>query len=390
MGYSKFVGFRKAMNESIEKRRILFLFAHLHKGGMQRAVSNISTALPVNFEQHVGFFGTEHPPFEYNAELHNFHVPGSLKLGPFKKIKNLYLRLSKLRKFVKANRIAVVVSFGEAANLLNVLSFNSAYSILSIRSSIGGYGKTDIYSRVYRVVIRWLYPLADAIVAVSYDLKMQIEKIMLSRIPVCHIPNLYHLNRIKELSVANLPMENIFLNETNFLLNVGSLIREKGQDILIKAFAKVSDRYPELLLVLIGRGPERERFIAESERMGVRDRVVVIDFDSNPYRYMKAATIFILPSLTEGFPNVLVEAMACGCPTIAFDCQTGPREILGESQYGELVEDIRVVELAKRIDKLLSSPKRLVHLKEQSLIRAAHYDANVVIDRWTHILEGHD
>ena len=389
MGYSKFVGFRKAMNESIKKRRILFLFAHLHKGGMQRAVSNISTALPPNFEQHVGFFGTEDPPFEYNAVLHNFHVPGSIKFGPFRKIKNLYSRLSKLRKFVKENRIAVVISFGEAANLLNVLSFNSAYTILSIRSSIGGYGDIDIYSRVYRGVIRWLYPFADAIVAVSYDLKMQIEKILINIRPVYQIPNLYHLDLIKKLSMVNLPMENSFLNESNFLLNVGSLISEKGQDILIKAFAKVSDRFPELLLVLIGSGPERERFISESERMGVRDRVVMIDFDSNPYRYMKTATIFVLPSLTEGFPNVLVEAMACGCPTIAFDCQTGPREILGNSQYGELVEDIREVELAERIDKLLSSPDRLAHLKEQSLIRAAHYDANVVIDRWTHILEGH-
>jgi glycosyltransferase involved in cell wall biosynthesis len=141
-------------------------------------------------------------------------------------------------------------------------------------------------------------------------------------------------------------------------------------------------------LVLIGRGPEKDKYVAEARHLGVSDRVVIIDFDSNPFRYMRLATVFVLPSLTEGFPNVLVEAMACRCPVVAFDCPTGPREILGHSEYGELVEIMTVDALADRLNALLSSAERLAYLKEQAIKRAAHYDANCVVEQWVTILSG--
>lgn len=389
MGRVEFAGVYETMTQVKKKRRILFLFAHLHKGGMQRAVSNISLALPDDFEQYVGFFGTENPPFEYHAILHDFNVPGSLELGLFAKIRNLFLRLYKLRRFVREQQIDVVVSFGETANLLNVLSFNLAYRVLSIRSAIGGYGDVNLYNRVYRGLIRWVYPFSDAIVAVSVDLKKQIEKITGERVPVHQIPNLYQLDRIRTFSAEPLPAELSYLTKSHFILNVGSLVSQKGQDLLIRAFANISGSFPDLQLVMIGRGQEKDKYVAEARHLGVSDRVVIIDFDSNPYKYMRRATVFVLPSLTEGFPNVLVEAMACGCPVVAFDCPTGPREILGASEYGELVETMSVEALAERINELLSSAERLAYLKEQAASRAAHYDANCVVEQWVNILAGH-
>ena len=388
MGCVEFARVFETMNQVNQKHRVLFLFAHLHKGGMQRAVSNISLALPDIFEQHVGFFGTENPPFEYHAILHNFNIPGSLELGLFAKIKNLFLRLYRLRRFIREQRIDVVISFGEAANLLNMLSFNSAYRILSIRSAIGGYGDVNLYNRIYRWLIRFVYPFADAIVAVSVDLKKQIEKITSGAVPVYQVPNLYRLDNIRSLSVVPLPAELNYLTKSPFLLNVGSLVSQKGQDLLIRAFANISNSFPDLHLVLIGRGPEKDKYVAEARHLGVSDRVVIIDFDSNPFRYMRLATVFVLPSLTEGFPNVLVEAMACRCPVVAFDCPTGPREILGHSEYGELVEIMTVDALADRLNALLSSAERLAYLKEQAIKRAAHYDANYVVEQWVTILSG--
>jgi glycosyltransferase involved in cell wall biosynthesis len=375
-----------AVSMAVPERRVLFLFAHLHKGGMQRAVSNISQALPDTIQQYVGFFGTEHPPFTYHATLHDFMLPGSLNLGFLAKLNNFFQRLQKLRHYVQEQQIDVVVSFGEAANLLNILSCNTAYRVLCIRSAIGGYGNLNFYGRLYRSLIRWLYPYADAIVAVSQELQQQISTLIRRKVSVHRIPNLYHTQHIKALSLEPLPPEWSHLLHARFILNVGSLNKLKGQDLLIKAYALLCNSFPDLKLLLIGRGPDKALFQADAEQSGISDRVIFIDFDSNPYRYMRAATIFVLPSLTEGFPNVLVEAMACGSPVVAYDCPTGPREILGASEYGELVELMSVEALAESLRNLLSSPDRLCFLREQSQKRAKAYDAQHVVGQWVNLL----
>jgi len=374
------------MTKEKKKTRVLFLFAHLHKGGMQRAVSNISMALPDIFEQHVGFFGTENPPFQYQAILHDFNVPGSLKIGLFGKILNFFNRTLKLKKFIKNQAIDVVVSFGNAANVLNAFSFNSAYRVFSVRGAIYDDGNNILIAWIYQRLIRFSFGFSDVVVAVSLDLKAVVETLTDARVLVCHIPNLFHLTEIRAQAAEPLPEHYSYLSSAPFILNVGSLVGIKGQDLLISAFAAIQKSYPDLLLVLMGRGVERNEYIRQAQILGIGASVKIIDFDSNPYRYMSRATVFVLPSRSEGFPNVLVEAMACSCPVMAFDCPTGPREILGDSEYGELVENMTAEELAKRINDLLSSDERRAFLKKQSAKRAAVYDASHVIEQWINVL----
>lgn len=120
------------------------------------------------------------------------------------------------------------------------------------------------------------------------------------------------------------------------VISAGRLAPEKGFPDLIKAIRIVNESRPVRLLIL-GEGPmaaELEQLIDDE---GVRDAVKLIGFRANPHQYFRHAAVFVLSSYVEGLPNVLVEAMECGCTPVSTDCPTGPREVLRGGEYGQLV-----------------------------------------------------
>src|SRR5699024_364664 len=121
------------------------------------------------------------------------------------------------------------------------------------------------------------------------------------------------------------------------ILAIGRLTYQKGFDILIEAFRKISKKY-SMKLIILGEGEQRQELELLINKYALGDRISLQGFVDNPYRYMKRAAIFVLPSRWEGFPNVLVEAMACGVPVVATTCPGGSIEILENGKWGELVE----------------------------------------------------
>jgi len=371
------------MNKVNPRKRILFLFAHLHKGGMQRAVSNISMALPSEFIQYVAFFGTESPGFKYNATLVDFNIPGSKTAGIVSKIFNFIKRLIVISRYVRHNNIDTVVSFGESANVYNLMSASGAKKIIASRvtlnESLAGGG---IYTVLYKFLIRILYPLADRVIAVSEALGQQMREIVGDKDKVTVIPNLYHTEEIVKLSQENLPENLAYLEKRKFILNVGSFCYQKGQDDLIKIFKSVHEKCDDVLLVIMGRGEWKDKLLNLTENLGLKDVVIFVDFDENPYRYMARASTFILASRFEGFPNVLVEAMICGVPVVAFDCPTGPYEILGNNEWGFLIkgrsEEMAIMHLTELLtDDVLSERMRFFAVR-----RGKDYSSGRIISMW--------
>lgn len=376
------------MNRSNKRIRILFLFTHLHKGGMQRAVSNISFALPDYIEQFVGFYGTENPGFQYNARLYHFNLPGSSTIGVIEKAINVLKRILETRKFVSKRKIDVVISFGESANLYNIISYHSGKKIISsrvdLKQSLNEFG-------AFRVImiglVKFFYPKADKIVAVSEDLRRQVERFVGHKDKIFSIPNLYHAKEILGLSSVGLPIKYEFLNDKRFILNVGSLCYQKGQDDLLDMFSNVSKRLDDVMLVILGRGEWKSRLQQQSKTLCINDKVIFIDFDVNPYRYMKRASLFVLTSRYEGFPNVLVEAMLCGTPVMAFDCPTGPSEILGEySEHGILVKDRSIAEASDAATKVFINPGYKSTLSKIVNKRSQLYLSDAVCSKWVEVI----
>jgi glycosyltransferase involved in cell wall biosynthesis len=145
--------------------------------------------------------------------------------------------------------------------------------------------------------------------------------------------------------------------------------------VLLDALAELTRRGRRLQLAIVGQGPHEAALRAQVERLGLQDRVAFTGFLSNPAGYYHQADLFVIPSLTEGLPNVLIEALICGLPSIAADCPTGPREILEDGKWGTLVPPGDVAALANALAAALDRlPEERLRAQAASRALREKYD----------------
>ena len=173
-----------------------------------------------------------------------------------------------------------------------------------------------------------------------------------------------------------------FTNGAPVFVAAGRLRPQKDFPTLLQALARVVQSRPARLLIL-GEGPERDRLEARVTELSLDEHVQLPGATSNPYAYMARATAFVLPSRWEGLPTVLVEALSCGAPVIATDCPSGPREILQDGRYGELVPVGDVTRLAEAMERALSG-----QLPRPPVESWRPYELDVVVDEYLDLLVG--
>jgi glycosyltransferase involved in cell wall biosynthesis len=147
--------------------------------------------------------------------------------------------------------------------------------------------------------------------------------------------------------------------EVPVVLSAGRLTRQKDFPVLIRAFSRVYASR-RCRLVLLGEGEERRSLEALLEDLGLRQCVSLQGFVRNPFAYMRRAAVFALSSAWEGLPGALIQALACGVPVVATDCENGPREILHDGRFGRLVPVGDVPALANAILGALDGPPPVI------------------------------
>ena len=143
------------------------------------------------------------------------------------------------------------------------------------------------------------------------------------------------------------------------IIAIGRLSEQKNFSLLLQSFAKVLES-TKARLIIFGEGPLRSDLENLVKELNLQDAVLLPGVVANPYNYLNNADLFVLSSNYEGLPNALVEALACGCPVVSTDCQSGPREILDDGKYGILVEPSDVNGLARAILQSLNSENKLI------------------------------
>lgn len=231
---------------------------------------------------------------------------------------------------------------------------------------------------------RMSYPYADAAVGVSLGVSSELREICgvsRDRIHTIYNPAVPDDLPLKVREAAEHP----WCREPGppLIVAIGRLHRQKDFPTLLTAFARLLERRRARLLVL-GKGPLLPELLALARKLGVSGHVDFPGFVENPYAYLARARLFVLSSRHEGIGNVLIEAMACGCPVVSTDCPFGPSEILEGGRWGELVPVGNPVALAEAMFRAMDAPPRREALRD----RASFFSLERAVSRYEEVLLG--
>jgi glycosyltransferase involved in cell wall biosynthesis len=211
--------------------------------------------------------------------------------------------------------------------------------------------------RLLPFLARRFYRWADEVVAVSEGVASDLTrtaKLSPERVHVLHNPIV--TPELLALARADLDHPWFAAGAPPVVLAVGRLSRQKDFPTLLRAFA--SRRHRSARLMILGEGSERPGLEALVKSLGLTADVALPGFVENPFAYMARAGVFVLSSAWEGMPGVLIQALACGAPVVATDCESGPREVLQDGRVGRLVPVGDASALAQAIDRTLAEPRR--------------------------------
>lgn len=237
----------------------------------------------------------------------------------------LWKRFSRIRKAIKDSRPDVVVGFVSEVNVLVTLACQGT----GVPVVISEHCHPDHFhiGREWAFLRRVVYPLADSMVAVS--------KGVLDWFSWLSIPKRVIYNPTASFIVQ--PKSADQSDESKLIAAAGRLAYQKGFDLLINSFVQIAEKYGDWRMVIYGEGPDREQLESMVARYGLKDRILLPGVVQDLSERLAEADIFVMSSRFEGFGNVLVEAMNVGLPVIAFDCQSGPSEIITHGRDGYLV-----------------------------------------------------
>lgn len=373
------------MTDFYTKEKLLLISPMLHQGGFERVCITTARLLKPYYDVSIVIFDDADIAFDIRGlSIINIHL--GVRNGKLAKITNLMRRAVRVRKLKQRMKPVIAYSFGPSANMVNALSKTSLTSVfLGLRGyqDVADDPKMKLYVRK-----------ADRIICCSKEIEAIVQE-KYGYLQTATLYNPYDAEGITELSkekVTDLPWKMEDENRPRILIGVGRDDPIKGFWHLIKAFYLVQKEIPQMRLIIMGDGSFEQAKSLVSE-LQLEQKVYFPGVRKNPYKYLAASEMFLLSSYTEGFPNVLVEAMILGRPLISTDCRTGPAEILDHGKYGILVPDMGDTEdysgdtiseketcFAEKIVEVLKDSERQKELSELERKRAGEFDYDSYVD----------
>ena len=355
-----------------KKRKIVFVVGYFAAGGAERVISILANAFAdkgysvslVYFKKKDDFYALDNSINKYYLD-----IPTNSKnfiLG----LQNTRIRILKLREQIKQIAPDAVISFITDINVLTILAARKTDIPVIISERTNPF--KSIFSYKWKIAARFLYKYAAKLVLQTSAVKKYYKNINDQKIEI--IPN-----PVKEIKSNSKKKENI-------IIGVGRLEYPKGFDMLIQAFVQTK-AIKNWKLLIAGEGSEREclqRIINKNE---VQDRVKLIGLQESMDEIYSNASIYVLSSRYEGYPNSLAEAMSAGLPCISFNCDFGPAEMIRDNDNGILVDAGNIDKLAEEIDRLAFDETMRKKIGEKAIEIRQNLDQAVVRKKWESIFD---
>jgi glycosyltransferase involved in cell wall biosynthesis len=367
--------------------RLTFVVSNLACGGVQRVTAWLSGALARRGHQvTVITFASDASDF--------FHLPQDVSrvaLGitasrptPLWRLPAVTAsRLARIRRAVQSSAPDVVISRAAPVNVPTLLALRGPdYPVI-----VTEHGDTPAQrdasapwpwrKRLWYRMRRLCYPAAFAVVSASQAIDRQFSWLPVRRRAVIHNP-FAPIGRLAPCRDVPHRLR---------VVSMGRLAPDKGFDVLLRAFARIAERFREWQLLIIGDGSLRGELQRLAHELALDDQVLFTGAVTDPSALLQSAQLYVMASRCEGFPNALGEAMSCGLPAIATDCPGGVRELLRDGVDGCLVPPDDAATLADALADLMADPEKRTRLGRRAEEVVERFGCEKTLDEWEQLLQ---
>lgn len=364
-------------------------------GGAQRFTSLIATSLSVKFNVSILTFYEYKNRYSFKGNYYSLKE----NLGFFAKVINSLrineiIRPFRIYKRIKRTSPDIIISITDFTNVFTIITkliFRIKIPlIISMRNN--PLLKYKDANKILNFLIKILYPLTivNKVVTVSKWIQIILERQYgIKENKLQTIYNGIEIEKINENQNEDIEEFKEIFNHFNFFkfINIGRLTYAKGQKYLIEAFYKAKKEIKNSILIIIGEGPLRYELKKLIKKKSLEKDIFLLGLQKNPYKYLAKSDVFVLSSLYEGFPNVILEALACGLPVISTNCESGPYEILNNNRYGFLAKIMDSEDLAKKMVLLAKNKDLMTKYSKLSLERVKNFKQEKILKEWINLIE---
>ena len=346
--------------------KITFIITSLGSGGAERVISLLANNFIKTYEVSILLLSNDEIFYDFDKNISiqklNLYAPTT---SIYQKLTNNFIRIKKLKQAISDENPDILISFMTQTNILSIIASKLLSKKIIISERIN---YNFLQSKAWKFLRIITYRYTDALVVQSkYDKE---RYIFCSNTHIIFNP----------LKIKNIQSQ----QREQYILAVGRIDYQKGFDRLIEAYRLLDTSWK---LLIAGEGIEKDKLQKLVLEYGLIDKVIFIGKQKNIEEYYVKASIFTLSSRMEGFPNVLVEAMGYGCASVAFDCLTGPGDIVEDGKNGFLVPDGNIEQFAIKIQKLIDNQNIRENFSKEAKNIVERLEVSKITEQWDKLIK---